>query len=604
MKLREKIVLAVIDFVLILFSYLLAVLVRFEGWFNSEYIYGFEWLFLMTAGLCVFFFARAGLYSKLWRYAGIQELKNILVANILGYLSAGFITIVTGGEYYSRSIVFISFILAFLFTGGVRLLLRIIHESLAVSSGGRKVIIVGANDAGEATLRTILRTRDSQRTPVGFIDDDPAKQNTTIHNIPVLGNLEDLPEIIRERQIQEIIIALPSPSLIQKIIKESENLKVDFKVVPRLCDILEGKQSVSQIRNIEVEDLLEREPINMDMEPVKNFLENKTVLITGAGGSIGSELCRQVVRHKIQKLILMGRGENSIYEIAVELRNKAAVHLIEFIGDIKDKNRMKHLFSTHQPQVVFHTAAHKHVPLMEENITEAVANNILGTRTLMELAEEFKVESFTFLSTDKAVNPTSVMGATKRMTELFMKSFCQNSHHCRFSAVRFGNVLGSRGSVVPTFRKQISQGGPVTVTSEDMTRFFMTIPEAVQLVIQAAAMGRDGEIFILDMGQPVRILDLARNMIRLSGFEPEKDIPVKILGVRPGEKLEEELVNKVETTENTELPKIKRVITTSPPLEQIQVQLAELEVLITNNEEEQVRNKLGEAVKNYHPPEK
>lgn len=600
MNSKEKIVLIVTDFILVLTAFFLAVVIRFEGEFSYKYFYGFEWLFFSNALLVVVAFYFFGLYEKLWRYAGIQELKNIFLANVIAFLPAVIAAIATGGRYYSRSIIIIASLLSFFFTGGVRFFLRIVNERVSVS-GGKRTLIVGANDAGEAILREILRNPTSGRTPVGFIDEDTQKVGVRIHNVKVLGTLEQLQEIVKTYAIEEIIIALPSPSLLRKVIRECEHIKVDFKVVPSLGDIIEGKLSVSSIRNVKLEDLLERKTVKLNMDSVKSFLKGKRILVTGAGGSIGSELCRQVIKHDIESLILLGRGENSIYEIMLELKGKSSVPLHQFIGDIRNYKRMETLMRRFRPQIVFHTAAHKHVPLMEENVSEAVENNVIGTKILMDLSEKWGVESFTLLSTDKAVNPTSVMGATKRLAEMYMKAFSSKKHRCRFSAVRFGNVLGSRGSVVPTFQKQISMGGPVTVTDERMTRFFMTIPEAVQLVIQAASMGKDGEIFILDMGRPVKIIDLARNMIRLSGFEPEKDIPIKILGIRPGEKLEEELVNIGEKTEKTEMDKILRVITNTVPFEEMEKIISHLKKLIEKGDDEEIKKYLVRVVPGYNP---
>lgn len=584
---------------LVLFAIFLAVVIRFEGQLSAKYFYGFEWLFTLITLFCIGSYYFFGLYGKLWRYAGMAELKNIFYANLAAYLPFVMATIFTGGVYYSRSILVIAAILSFLFTGGIRFILRIVSEQTTECEVCKNVLIVGANDAGETVLREMIRGKLPGYMPVGFIDEDESKKDVKIHNVPVLGGIDDIPQIAKERLAQEIIIALPSPSLIQKVIAVCESIKVEFKVIPGLSEIIDGRVSVNAIRNVQIEDLLEREEIRPDDEPVREFLKDKTILVTGAGGSIGSELCRQVVTHDIKTLILLGRGENSIYEIALELKNSTDTPLIQFIGDIRDERRMETLMKRHRPDIVYHTAAHKHVPLMEENVPEAVVNNVLGTRNLMILSEKYKVESFTMLSTDKAVNPGSVMGATKRLAEMFMKSYSETPRNCRFSAVRFGNVLDSRGSVIPTFRRQIAMGGPVTVTHEKMTRFFMTIPEAVHLVIQASALGEKGEIFILDMGRPVRIMDLAQNLIRLSGFEPGKDIKIEIKGIRPGEKLEEELVNTGETTEPTGIKKILRVSTDTVPLDGMEKMLEDLRETANTGDDEKVREKLGEIVPNF-----
>lgn len=596
MTLKEKLTLILTDTFLVLFSIFLAILIRFEGVLVTRYIYGFEWLYIFIVFCCLATYYSFGLYEKLWRYAGMQELKNIFIANVIAYIPVFGAAMLTGGRVYSRSIIVISWLLTLLFTGGIRFLLRMIHEQLELQPTGKRALIVGANDAGEAILREILRQKSTGYFPIGFIDDDTKKRNIRIHNIPVLGVSEDLAKIVREREIEEIIIALPSPSLIQKVIAQCENIKVEFKVVPSLSEIISGRMSVSQIRKVRIEDLLERDEVTLDTVKMSEFITGKRILITGAGGSIGSELCRQALRFNPEMLILLGRGENSIYEIALELKSKTDVPLISFIADIRDERRMRTLMDTHHPQVVFHTAAHKHVPLMEGNVPEAISNNVFGTRLLMKLSEEYKATDFILISTDKAVNPNSIMGASKRLAEMFMKSLAGISKHCRFSAVRFGNVLDSRGSVVPTFRRQISMGGPVTVTDERMTRFFMTIPEAVQLVIEAGAMGGKGDIFILDMGKPVRIIDMARNVIKLSGFEPGKDIHIKITGIRPGEKLYEELVNTGEKTEQTQFGKIKRVITDAIPLNDMEDHLRKFRELIDSGDEEGIRQLLSVVI--------
>jgi len=598
MTLKEKLTLIVTDAILVFFSIFLAIYIRFEGGLHPRYFYGFEWLFIFLVICCIVTYYIFGLYEKLWRYAGMQELKNIFIASILAFIPVTGAVLLTRGEVYSRSIIIIAWLFTLLFTGGIRFLLRMVHEKIGLQVAGKQALIVGANDAGEAILREILRQKTTGYTPVGFIDDDKKKRNIRIHNVPVLGTLDDLAKIVREKEIEEIIIALPSPPLIQQVIKECENIKVEFKVIPSLSEIIRGRLSVSQIRKVRIEDLLERDEVILDTKSMEEFIRGKQVLVTGAGGSIGSELCRQILKYNPKMIILLGRGENSIYEIALELKNRTEIPLISFIADIRDERRMTTLMERFHPDIIFHTAAHKHVPLMEQNAPEAFTNNVLGTRSLMILAEKFNVGSFILISTDKAVNPTSVMGASKRLAEIVMKSLSEEAKNCRFSAVRFGNVLDSRGSVVPTFRRQIAMGGPVTVTDERMTRYFMTIPEAVQLVIEAGAMGRAGEIFILDMGKPVKIIDLAKNMIKLSGFKPGKDIPIEIKGIRPGEKLEEELVNTGEMTEETRNIKIKRVITDTMPINMMNKHLEALKGLIAKGDDEALMNKLKEIVKN------
>ena len=418
--------------------------------------------------------------------------------------------------------------------------------------------MVGANDGGEAIVRELAR-EDSGLVCVGLVDPDPQKKGLRIHGAPVLGDLSEIPALSAKYGVQALILAGVKPALVREVVRlTSAQPELQLRIMPNLSEVMEGQVQVNRLREVQIEDLLERDPVVSDMQAVRGYLEGETVLVTGAGGSIGSEICRQVLKYGAKRVILLGRGENSIYEIGMELRNQPVV---QFISNVGNKERMEVLFQRYHPQVVFHAAAHKHVPLMELNPSEAVTNNVFGTKLLIELAQKYGVRKLITISTDKAVNPTSVMGASKRLAELILAS----RKIPGFAAVRFGNVLGSRGSVIPTFKRQIAQGGPVTVTDPQMTRYFMTIPEAVSLVLQAGSLAQGGEIYVLDMGHPVKIIDLARNLIRLSGYEPDVDIPIKIVGLRPGEKLYEELTNTGEETEPTTIPKITRVTTEPPP---------------------------------------
>ena len=421
-----------------------------------------------------------------------------------------------------------------------------------------KVLIVGAGDAGAMLLREIERYHIANRQVVGFIDDDKNKTGKILLGVKVLGTRNELVKIASEKGIDEIIIAMPSVKgkEIKAIISICKETNCKLTILPGLYEIIEGKVSISQLRPVDIEDLLGRDPVKLDTTAVKEYLAGKIVLITGAGGSIGSEIVRQVAKMQPKKLLLLGKGENSIYEITQELKiNCPEVKTVPIIADIRDKERIKAIMDYFKPQVVFHAAAHKHVPLMEYQPAEAVRNNILGTKVVADEAAAHNVETFVMISTDKAVNPTSVMGCTKRVAEMYVQSMNKNSG-TRFVAVRFGNVLGSRGSVIPLFKKQIAKGGPVTVTHPDMKRYFMTIPEASQLVLQAGAMAKGGEVFVLDMGEPVRIYDLAKDLITLSGLIPDKDIEIKITGLRPGEKLFEELLSAEDGTEKTTHKKI------------------------------------------------
>jgi FlaA1/EpsC-like NDP-sugar epimerase len=405
----------------------------------------------------------------------------------------------------------------------------------------KHLLIIGAGEAGEMVVGEILNHPELGCKIIGLIDDDPKKLGKSIFGVKVLGTKHDISRIVRERAVDEIIIAIPSASgvVIRDFVAHCKKAKVKFKIVPGVYEIIAGKVSINQIREVKPEDLLGRETVEVDLGEISEYVRRKRVLVTGAGGSIGSELSRQLAKFNLEELILLDHNENKLYFIEMELnRSHPFLPIFPLIGDIKDQQRLNHIFSEYRPQIVFHAAAHKHVPLMERNPIEAVKNNIFGTQNMMEAANGFKTERFILISTDKAVNPTSVMGATKRVAEMMMHSY--KGSETKFVAVRFGNVLGSDGSVVPLFKKQIAEGGPVTVTHREAQRYFMTIKEAVQLIIQAGAMGEGGEIFFLDMGEPIKIVDLARDLITLSGLEPEVDIKIEYIGLRPGEKLVEE----------------------------------------------------------------
>jgi FlaA1/EpsC-like NDP-sugar epimerase len=407
----------------------------------------------------------------------------------------------------------------------------------------QRALIVGAGDAGETVARDLLRRPQEGIVPIGFVDDDPLKRRTRIHGLPVMGTTHDIYDLTVEHGFDIILIALPhAPGrTLRDILSRCEKTQARLCIMPSVPEMLNGSVRLGPMRDIHIEDLLRRDAVHIDMEAIATYISGQRVLITGGGGSIGSELCRQICALNPARLLLLGRGENSVFEIEQELIREFGFAPTALIGDVQDRNRMEEIFLLERPTVVFHAAAHKHVPLMEANPQEAVKNNIEGTRNVAELAAACGVKKFIYVSTDKAVNPSSVMGATKRIGEMIIQSMAATTQ-TEFAAVRFGNVLGSRGSVIPTMRKQIARGGPVTVTDRAMTRFFMTIPEAVQLILQAGVLGRHGEIFLLDMGEPVRILDLARDLIRLSGLRPDIDIRIEFTGIRPGEKINEELL--------------------------------------------------------------
>ena len=483
------------------------------------------------------------LYKKAWEYASIRELGNIFKAVTLSVIVTAIIQQIINQDIYFR-ILAITWMLHMLFIGGSRFVWRMFRDTyISKKTDKARTLVVGAGAAGTMVVRQLQNNREAHLEVVAFVDDDRKKQKLEIYDVPVVGTTKHIQQIVDKFQIEHIIIAIPSLNRkeISKIFEECIKTKAKTQIVPMLEDILDGKVSVNEIRDVQVEDLLGREPVKLDDEGIGEKITGRTILVTGAGGSIGSEICRQIMKYTPSKIVLLGHGENSIYTIEMELRNiyKDTVEITTEIADVQDRNKMFEVMKKHQPYIVYHAAAHKHVPLMERNPEEAVKNNIMGTKNVAEASDTFKVNTFVMVSTDKAVNPTSVMGATKRIAEMIVQHMDTVSE-TRFVAVRFGNVLGSRGSVIPLFKKQIQAGGPVTVTHPDMTRYFMTIPEASRLVIQAGVLAEGGETCVLDMGNPVKIVDLAKNLIKLSGYSLE-EIKINYTGIRPGEKMFEEL---------------------------------------------------------------
>lgn len=491
-----------------------------------------------------------GLYRRIWAYASIQELKIIVLAvTTASILVSVVITIlsITVFKEFPRSVLVIDWLLSILAVGGLRFSSRLISESQISSSSTksrvRRSLIIGAGDAGALVAKEIKRNPQGNLIPVGFIDDDPEKQNQEIHGVQVIGTISELPDIIDANNVDEVIIAIPSApgSTVRAVTEVCRTKNIPSRTIPPLYELIGGKVSVNRLREVDITDLLRRKPAHIDSELVGLSLGGRRVLVTGAGGSIGRELCRQVSRWEPSELILLGHGENSIFETLVELEQSNPSLLIHaVIADIRDERRLQSVFESHEPQFLFHTAAHKHLPLMQANIEEAITNNVLGTLNVVNVALKNNVDRLVMISTDKAIQPSSVYGATKRIGEMLVLDAAHRTH-ASFSVVRFGNVLGSRGSVLLLFKQQISAGGPVTVTHPEMMRYFMTIPEAVHLVLQASAMGHGGEVFVLNMGEQIKILDLAEDLIRLSGLEPGKDIEIVFTGIRPGEKLSEAL---------------------------------------------------------------
>lgn len=504
-------------------------------------------LMVIPSKIAVFWMFR--LYHISFRYISLEEVLSIIKASALSSPLIGLIALVFRDfkifSVFPRSVIFIDFFLTFFFVTAIRASVRLYYSRFNSKTGMKtKTLVVGGGAAGEQLVRDIARSQKFNYLPVGFIDDNPRKRNSFLHGIKVLGGKEDIPKLAERLKIEAIIIAIPSAASEQiKAIMghvRKTNIK-DVKVLPGFSDLINGKVTLSDVRDISIEDLLGREPVKIDMKQVSSFIENKTILVTGAGGSIGSELCRQVARFNPAKLMMLDRGETELFHIDREITERYPdLSVATIVGDIQDENRIKGIFEEQGVDTVFHAAAYKHVPLMEINPREAILNNIYGTRTLATASITAEVKRFIFISTDKAVNPESVMGATKRIAENLIRGL--SNKKTEFIAVRFGNVIGSRGSVIPVFREQIRKGGPVTITDYEMKRYFMTIPEAVQLVMQAGAMGKGGEVFVLDMGDPVSIYQVAEELIKLSGLEPDKDIPIVISGKRPGEKLFEELL--------------------------------------------------------------
>ncbi|QEK13191.1 polysaccharide biosynthesis protein [Crassaminicella thermophila] len=566
---RKKIystLLILADIIAINLAFILAFVLRFDGNFihgvqSAKYFDVFIQNVLTLTGIKLIIFYIFGMYNSLWKYASIEELVQIITTSFVATAATLSYTFIIQ-QHLPRSIYILTFILDIILIGGIRFSYRaarrIRNNGMGSKKGLKRVMIVGAGQAGAMVIQELKNHEELNSIPIAVIDDDDAKLGRKINGVPVLGDRYHIKKVAERKKIDEIIIAIPSSSKkeIRAILEECSRTKCKLKIVPGMYELIDGNVSIKQIRDVAIEDLLGREPVKVDLEEMSVYLQNKTVLVTGGGGSIGSELCRQIATFNPKKLLILDIYENNAYDIQNELiRNHPELNLEVLIASVRDRKRMEEIFSKYKPNVVFHAAAHKHVPLMEANPQEAIKNNVFGTLNVAECADTYKVEKFVLISTDKAVNPTNIMGATKRVAEMIVQCMSRKSK-TEFVAVRFGNVLGSNGSVIPLFKRQIEKGGPVTVTHAEVTRYFMTIPEAVQLVIQAGAMAKGGEIFVLDMGEPVKIIDLAENLIRLSGFEPYVDIDIEITGLRPGEKLYEELLMDEEGLQETRHNKI------------------------------------------------
>ncbi len=559
------------DIVLLVLASYLCFVVRFDTFFFQDYsLQGIILFTFLVVPISISIFSLTGIYRRYWQFASVEDM--ILLSGAVAITTLVLAVIIAlshmlqiqGTSSIPRSIPFVFLPLALLSIATPRIILRVMTQSLAHTSRPEKffrVLVVGAGRAGVVIVREIQQNPRLGLYSVGFIDDDTSKQGVKILGVPVLGSREDIPMLVRRYDIDQVIIAMPSlpGKTIRSILDICDKAKVSTRTMPGIYELLDGKASVSQLRPVQIEDLLRRDPVQTDIDSVRDLIAGKCVLITGAGGSIGSELCRQVLRCQPAQMVLVGHGENSIFTIHNELKKiNPGILLQPIIADLRFPQRLESVFQQYRPDIVFHAAAHKHVPLMESNPSEAITNNVLGTRNLLQVSLAMDVDHFVMISTDKAVNSANVMGASKRVAEMLVNQAAQRSGKS-FVSVRFGNVLGSRGSVVLTFKEQLAAGGPITVTHPEMTRYFMTIPEAVQLVLQAAVLGKGGEVFVLDMGDPVKIVDLARDMIELSGLQEGRDIDIVYTGLRPGEKMYEELFVTGEQRLPTLHPKIQVV---------------------------------------------
>lgn len=544
-----------------------------------------------------------GLYRGVWRFASVPDLMRILKAIVTGVLvSALAIFLITRMQDVPRSIFPLYALTLILLLGGPRMIYRWIKERQLYASAAQRALIVGAGRAGEMLVRDVLRDQGYGYQPAGFVDDAPRKRGMEIHGVRVLGSCDDIPIVCRQQAIDLILIAIPSANSreMRRIVARCEEAAVPMRTLPRFQDLVVGRSVVSELREIFIEDLLGREPVSLNWDRIRESIKGKTVLITGGGGSIGAELCRQVARLAPDALVVFDNSEFNLYSIDLEMRGQyPALDLHSRLGDVCDAAAVRRVFVEYQPEIVFHAAAYKHVPMLEINAREALRNNVLGTRNVALAADEHRCETFVLISTDKAVNPTNVMGASKRVAEMFCQYMGRKSEATRFITVRFGNVLDSAGSVVPLFRKQIAAGGPVTVTHPEVKRYFMTIPEACQLIMEAAAVGRGEEVFVLDMGEPVRIRYLAEQMIRLAGKSPGTDVEIVFTGLRPGEKLFEELFHSSETLVQTPHEKLLLARSRSVDWARFEAAVAEIESRCASYDAPGARKLLSDLVPEY-----
>lgn len=588
---------------LLVLAYYGAFLLRFDLAVPPLFLEAFRATLPLVLAIKVAVFSLFRLFRGWWRYAGMSELRDIVLAAAasapLTYLG---VRLTRGLVGYPRSVIIIDGALTILIIGGLRFAVRAYAEAARLHEGHANTLIVGAGRAGAMLARELRGNERLEYKVVGFIDDDPTKRGIRVQGLKVLGTADELPKIAAEREISRVLIAIPSATgrQIQRIVDKCRECGVQFRILPAFGELIGGSALTGRLRSVRVEDLLLRAPVHLDLGKIREKFQGRISLITGAGGSIGSELARQLAKFDPAALVLYDQSENDLHAIDLELcESYPNLRLIPVVGDILDLERLREVFARHRPHSVFHAAAYKHVPMMERNCFQAVTNNVFGTHNVAVVSQAFGVEDFVLISTDKAVNPSSIMGATKRIAELVVLGLQDRS--TRFVAVRFGNVLGSSGSVLPLFERQIAQRKPVTVTHPEARRYFMTIPEAVRLVLQAATMGRGGEIFVLDMGEPVRIVDLARGLIKLSGLDPDKDIPIVYRGLRPGEKLFEELRLEGEGIKPTSHPKIRVFEGGRVPLEQVDGWLEDLARLVSARDLPGLVAKIGQIVPEYTP---
>lgn len=544
---KRRLIVFICDNILIGLALCLSFLLRFDFIIPQQQLELFWECLLVMLIVKPLVFLVTGFYNNLWRYASLQDAIELLKGvTISSFLSIGAVFFLRQFTPVPRSVFVLDWFLLFVLLAASRLVWRLWRETYVVnrSCEGPRTLIIGAGEAGSLLLKEIRRQPHAAYNVYGFVDDDPEKKGMKLHGVPVLGRTKQLKSLIVANEIEDVIIAMPSANgkTIKTIMEQCRNANVTFKTLPSISEIIDGTVKVSQIKNVEIEDLLGREPVELDRTVIGNYLTGKRVMVTGAAGSIGSEICRQVAQFLPAKLILLEQAETPLYEIEKELAaDFPDIRIMPLIADVRDREKIMTAFDEFTPEVVFHAAAYKHVPMMEYNPAQAILNNVFGSRNVADAAHQFKVHTMVMVSTDKAVNPTNVMGASKRAAEIYVQALSRTSR-TKYTTVRFGNVLGSNGSVIPLFKEQIAKGGPVTVTDKRIIRYFMTIPEASQLVLQAGGIGNGGEILVLDMGEPVRILDLAEELIRLSGLTPYEDIDIAITGLRPGEKLFEELL--------------------------------------------------------------